>query len=313
MQGQNNLRIASLSQGKIGNLPQQDNAIVHSQTRHFAHNFHKPTLSFKYVINGQENYRIDGKTYCLQARQYLLVNDERNYFGESHEKSAIEEGLCIYLNMSLLNDVKQTLQNSEDYLLTNSLADYQSKPEFLEKIYHAEESELGSFIYNIARQIAENPQSDLPNHWDFYYTLAEKLLIQQNKVFNQINRLKTAKSATRQELYRRLEIARNYMAQNYSQKLDIEAVARTAAISEYHFFRSFKQVYGISPYQYLLKIRLEKAVDLLKNARCSVTETAYLIGFSDIHSFSKSFKKEYRLSPLEVLQQNTKSIIAMCN
>jgi AraC family transcriptional regulator len=311
MKGQNILRIASLSQGKLANLPQQENAIVHSQTRQFAHHFYKPTLSFKFVLSGLENYRLDGKTYALQANQYLLVNDERTYSGESHEKSLIEEGLCIYLSMSLLNDVRQTIQNSEDYLLDNPLPIDAFKPEFLEKVYNAKESDLGKFIQQNAQQIAANPQSELPNHWDFYYTLAEKLLIQQNKVFAQINRLKTAKSATRQELYRRLEIARDYMDKNYYQKLDIEAVARAAAISEYHFFRSFKQVYGISPYQYLLKIRLEKAVDLLKNRRCSVTETAYLIGFSDIHSFSKSFKKEYRLSPLEVLQQNAPTTIGI--
>jgi AraC-like DNA-binding protein len=312
MNGEKMLRVAKLQSKSYSNhLPNQESAVVHSYTCNFNHHYEKPTLSLKYVISGIENYKIDGRTYSVAPQQFLLVNAEREYWGESYQKNQMEEGFCIYLNTSLLQEVSAVNNQPEGALLDNFGHLKTESLEFFEQIYSSDDNELGKLLKSTAAQICQDTQADLPNHWDFYFEVCEKLLFQQNKAVQQLNRLKTVKLSTKLELYRRLEIAKEYIDRHYTQKLDVEAIARTAAISEYHFFRSFKQVYGISPYQYLLKKRLQKAVELLSANRFSVTETAYMIGFSDIHAFSKSFKKEYKVSPLELLQDHRKSLVTM--
>jgi AraC-like DNA-binding protein len=120
---------------------------------------------------------------------------------------------------------------------------------------------------------------------------------------NQQDKLQTAKISTKQEILKKLDIAKAYIDIHFTRKLDIEEIAREAAMSEFHFFRTFKLVFGISPYQYILQKRMKKATQLLNEMQHSVTEIAYLTGFSDIHAFSKAFKKSHSLSPISFIQQ----------
>jgi transcriptional regulator GlxA family with amidase domain len=77
----------------------------------------------------------------------------------------------------------------------------------------------------------------------------------------------------------------------------VPELASEVALSEFHFFRSFKQAFGLSPRQYLIQKRLERAACLLKAKRYTVSEIAFLTGFSDVFAFSKAFKKTYRSAP----------------
>ena len=67
--------------------------------------------------------------------------------------------------------------------------------------------------------------------------------------------------------------------------------------TEYHFYRLFKSVFGISPHQKLVQNRLHFACNLLRSRKATVTEAALSGGFPDVYSFSKSFKKHFGFSP----------------
>ena len=119
-------------------------------------------------------------------------------------------------------------------------------------------------LRKLYRNIRHRSLAAVRSDKDLYYTLAESLLFDQHKIFQEVNRLKSVKSSTKKELYRRVLLAKEYLDEFYYKKLDVNEVSRVAALSEYHFFRTFKQVFGISPHKYLIKRRLQKASDLLK-------------------------------------------------
>jgi len=154
---------------------------------------------------------------------------------------------------------------------------------------------LGLYILQLCSLIEKQPNHNFNKN--IYFQLAENIFISQNQEYTKVNAIAAKKASTREELYRRLLIAKNYIESNYDKKIEIEKIAKIANISTFHFFRTFKQVFGLSPHQYILNLRLTKAKQLLKKKEESITDIAYQVGFADIHAFSKAFKKNYSVSP----------------
>ncbi len=106
-----------------------------------------------------------------------------------------------------------------------------------------------------------------------------------------------ANESTKKERLRRLEIAKNYMNENYLIIGEIKEVAEYCHLSVYHFYRSFKMVYGLTPYQFIIEKRMQFAKKLLSDPSMALSAIADKCGFPDVFSFSKAFKKFYGFSP----------------
>jgi AraC-like DNA-binding protein len=100
------------------------------------------------------------------------------------------------------------------------------------------------------------------------------------------------------ELLRHLRAARDHIDRHYAQCLDLDELARVAAISKFHLVRSFEAAYGVTPMRYLTRRRVERAQDLLRGANLTVTEVCMLVGFSSLGSFSSRFTQLVGESPL---------------
>lgn len=100
-----------------------------------------------------------------------------------------------------------------------------------------------------------------------------------------------------EKLVARLTIAKNMLEENFSVRVDINTLAKKVALSKFHFSRSFKSVFGLSPHQFILNKRLEKSAQLIIEGKLMITDIACQVGFSDIYSFSKSFKKRFNACP----------------
>lgn len=288
-----------LDQRSLKNFRQNlSNKIVHSRLNHLERTESDSGLSLKMVVDGVENYTIEGHQYQLQSGKYLLVNRHQQF--ESHircENVNVVEGVCIYLDEDMVRDTIRTLTSSDEELLDYPFEADGTKLEFVEKTYSLEEPDLGPYLQWIVNTIRKDPEG-LPLTGDFIFRqIAEKLVISQSKVRRQIAQIQTEKASTRWELYRRLSMARQYLEEHLSDKVELKDVCRHAALSESHFLRTFRQAFGISPYKYLIKRRLEQSARLLETGIYSVSEVASRSGFSDIFSFSKAFKKEFSVSP----------------
>jgi transcriptional regulator GlxA family with amidase domain len=95
----------------------------------------------------------------------------------------------------------------------------------------------------------------------------------------------------------------SYLSFNLNEPLSIENMARRANLSPSRFSALFKRRYSLSPHQYLLNLRVNHAKELLRNTELSQGEIAVYCGFSDIHHFSKTFKKRTGATPGEYQQQ----------
>lgn len=91
-------------------------------------------------------------------------------------------------------------------------------------------------------------------------------------------------------LYRRVVQARLYIERHYADETGLELISGKAAFSKFHFIRLFKKIYGLTPHQYLRRVRIEKAkLLLLKNI--PVNEVCPAVGFESVSSFILLFRQ----------------------
>lgn len=83
----------------------------------------------------------------------------------------------------------------------------------------------------------------------------------------------------------------------YANPLKLEDLAQVAALSPAQLIRLFRQHHSITPMRYLLRIRLERAAEMLRDSGHRISEIAELCGFVATEHFSRSFKREFGLSP----------------
>jgi AraC-like DNA-binding protein len=83
----------------------------------------------------------------------------------------------------------------------------------------------------------------------------------------------------------------------YSERIDVDDMARAAGLSRAHFSREFRRAFGESPHAYLLTRRLERAAALLRNTDRSVADVCFSVGLQSVGSFTASFTRTYGMSP----------------
>lgn len=82
-----------------------------------------------------------------------------------------------------------------------------------------------------------------------------------------------------------------------AEDLPLKVLADAAGLSEYHFLRMFKQSTGYTPHQYVINQRIDRAKDLLLKTDISITEIAYLLGFSTPAHFTHHFRRKTGVPP----------------
>ncbi|HEX2392796.1 MAG TPA: AraC family transcriptional regulator [Solirubrobacterales bacterium] len=98
---------------------------------------------------------------------------------------------------------------------------------------------------------------------------------------------------------RHLLRAKDLVDSRYFEPLDVARMAAAAGLSRAHFSREFRRAFGVSPHEYLLTRRLERAATLLRNTDRSVLEVCSSVGLRSLGSFTTSFKRVYGRTPTE--------------
>lgn len=97
----------------------------------------------------------------------------------------------------------------------------------------------------------------------------------------------------------RIEKVAKQLRDRYADNLKISELAKLAGLSERNLTRLFVQELGLSPKQALIRLRLEKARELLKNRNCSVTEACFEVGYSSLSRFIQSYRAAFGNLPSE--------------
>jgi AraC-like DNA-binding protein len=115
-----------------------------------------------------------------------------------------------------------------------------------------------------------------------------------------------------EDLNRRLLRARDAMDRAYAEPLDVRSVAAVAHISEAHFIRTFRAVFGETPHRYLQRRRVERSMFLLRETDRSVTDICLDVGFGSLGTFSRTFREIVGETPSGYRLQNGPMVAPNC-
>ena len=115
-----------------------------------------------------------------------------------------------------------------------------------------------------------------------------------------------------EEFNRRLLRARDAMDRAYAEPLDVRSVAAVAHVSEAHFIRSFRAVFGETPHRYLQRRRVERSMFLLRETNRSVTDICFDVGFSSLGTFSRTFHEIVGEAPSRYRKGNGPIVAPNC-
>jgi AraC-like DNA-binding protein len=167
--------------------------------------------------------------------------------------------------------------------------------------YNIKNTTLGYSLVEINQSVKTGNFNNQFLKEELFYSLAESIITDQRFIFNHLNKMDFKKVNTNEEVFRLLLKAKDLLDLHAMKNLSLEEISQGAGISKYHFIRLFKNVFGISPYQYQIRRRLENAkLELLKGV--SILDTAFTHGYADLATFSKAFKKAFGQSPSQLMK-----------
>jgi AraC-like DNA-binding protein len=254
-------------------------------------------LGVKYVASGEEIYYANDKKYKVNAGEYIIGNEFTKSIVQIDHKEIVQ-GLCIDISSEIISEVAEFHDVNGTELKEFILSD-----QFFVNRYDVKNTSLGYSLNEINQQIINGIFSNYLQHSELFYSLAESIITDQRFVFDHLSKLNFKKNVTNEEIFRAILQAKLLIDENITDNLSLEKIAIQIGISKYHFIRVFKAAFGISPYQYQKRKRLELAkLDLMGGSEILTTAIRY--GFPDAPTFTKAFKQQFGQTPGAIIKSN---------
>lgn len=271
------------------------NVLVH----HEAYKSERPEaqtrLSIRCSFNGQRHFEVDKQRFVVGDERYLLFNLGQRV-SETLDSPHPVECLNVTFQPETVEEVFRSLDASPEVLLDDPGGDPRQAIHFFTRTYPHDN--LITPILNQFRDLPEGEEVERGWLTEQFHLLLERLLHVHQRVFQEAEAVPAMRRSTRIEIYQRLSLARDYIEASLDKPITLTDYSGVACLSPHHFLRLFRQVYGETPHQFLTRIRLRCAMDLLQKTDIPVTEICFLVGFESLGSFSTLFKRHYGKSPM---------------
>lgn len=238
-------------------------------------------LSLHYVVSGQCRYQLGDRVYTARKDDIIIINPG-------------------VLHGPVIDDPETDLNSTLFYLGIDDLF-IKGYPKDFVPINSAVISlhKYQQEIYNCYHEIVltqEKKESGWP--------LMAKVLCQQFLVYV-LKELSPQNASTIQDYfqlktYDKQTIAQtitSYFQENYMKKISVEEIARSSYLSTTYITKIYKEITGDTPINYLIGLRMEKALEILQEGHFSIQDVARKVGYDDPYYFSKLFKKRFGVSP----------------
>ena len=251
---------------------------------------HPYNLEIAYILSGQGQYIVDGKVYDVKQGDMVVCNP-----GVAHQSIITDPD----------NPMLEFICGFSDVHFAGMPRDFIELPEG--KACLSFSSETRKEISRCCYEIIEENYSIQPGR---YYIIKAQVVKMLVLIFRALKGEEEAveQEPTAFESYSRNYVVKkiiSYLNENYYKKISLDQIAGNMYLSPVYISKMFKEKTGDSPINYLIRIRLEKAKEMLEgDGNESIKQIAADVGYDDVYHFSKLFKKYYGVSPLNYRRNN---------
>ena len=253
-------------------------------------------LSIKTFYGGEAYYEVSGGHHRVDDNCYLLLNAGQEYAITVDAPTAVES-YCLFFAPGLAEEVFYSLTTTATKLLDEPTSPLHAPLCFYERTYHHDDI-VSPALFQL-RLAAMNNALDNCQLDEKFHQIIQQLLARHQQIHAEALALPYLRVATREEVYRRLYRARDYLLATMDQSVTLADMAQQANLSPTHFLRTFKALFQQTPHQYLLQQRLQRAAHLLMSTSLPITEISLMVGFTSLGSFSWRFRRSFGLSPAQ--------------
>lgn len=273
-------------------------------------------------------HRYNPKTTSLHRHGYIQINYVRKGSGShliNKNTVPISSGdifiIPPYIPHKIITDPGDPLEVIEFEFNTKFiLPDQQSIEEcagyldfaYLEPFMVAEEQVKPRFKLNrqlqmdveaILNEVLEESREHKPGYVLIVKALLMKLLILISRAYTrEIEGTETEQ--TFQRYKNMIALSKDYIDAHYAQNLSLKEIAEYVGYSQSHFCFLFKAITGKTAVEYINSVRVQKAIELLKNSKLSILDISLEVGFNTISNFNKTFKLITGFTPRDYRKRN---------
>jgi len=278
------------------------NVVLYARaSRHRVDNYAGP-LSIKTVLSGQVAWIVGQRELIVDRSSFLILSAGEKYSMRIAESKPVET-CCVFFAPGFVEQVALNATSPLDRAL--DAPDRLAPPlPYLSALHNDRERALVGRVHTLAPRCKK---ALAPSGFEEdFLLLAERLLQFYAQVREQAARVPALQESTRQELFRRLLLGREYLHSHSSGPVSLVTVARAAALSPYHFHRGFTQAFQQTPHSYLTGLRLARARTTIQQGS-PVLDACLEAGFSSPSAFSRLFRSWYGELPSAVRRKFARS------
>jgi AraC-like DNA-binding protein len=261
----------------------RSNAVLRARSRtHYVRDFPGP-LSIKSVTEGTVAWEVGGRHLVVDPDSFLVLHEGEPYSMNIESRTPVAT-LCVFFEPGFVESVHAAMGSRDLEPL--------SKPVPFFGALHARDRRILPRMQAIA-----TGNGDADEH---FLALATDLALLDRELGRRIRLMPGQRPSTREELFRRVRRAQEYLHAEPTADVSLSTLARHACLSTYHFHRAFTAAFGQTPQQYRTSLRLARARHLLESTELTVTEICGAVGFESTASFSLLFRRSFGVPPRAV-------------
>lgn len=248
-----------------------------------------------YMKKGFAVFEISGHPVTLGPNDIVIIKPM-----QYHKFIVKSESGCVFivLNFKFENRINGVYSEVplEDFL--NFVSGRETGPYIKLKVSQKNE------IVLLLNRILKERESSEPGSEFLNYLLVMELFVLLSRALRMEweNSIKS-KSPKLKEL---MGIAVNFIHTNFERDISLADIAGFVFLSPSYFTRAFKEETGMSPINYLLKVRIDRAKELLVDTGLKISDIALSVGFSNQQRFNEMFKKHTHVTPLQYRKKSEK-------
>ena len=257
---------------------------------------HISRLSIRTISDGYQYHRVQNKYYMLDKFKYLMIPEGAEFSSEITTNGQVE-GVLVAFNKKETDEVARCISTSDEKLLDAPF--YIGIDSFPLETQSMEISIYMASLIQLIKNGLKNRNSSRLYYDEIFHKLLCHALLNDRNIKQKVRLINYYKASTREEIYKRLKITREYIDCNVHEKLSLADLSKVATMSSFHFLRNFQNFYKMTPHQYITQKRIEKANFLLKDSQESLDSIVRKIGYQDKSSFIRLFKKRQGMTTSE--------------